>query len=704
MSKAQADLAQQFAQRRERNLEFFRKHYPALYTYLSKLAFTRVEVVISPYENDIDLQVNGKSMYEGKARERSQKDVDIFLEKYRPGHYLKTFAPPSPESYGIPRFSSQALKKCVGLSPLDRSGFQGYPIPKSLPFVAFLGCGLGYHIETLLKRTDIVNVLIFEPDHEVFAASLFSVDWQSICEPFIRKSGYTLTFSINKHTDDEDRLKAVLQRELLKNFPLFPAFTTFFNHRGSPVLKRLAKTVIRDYPSFAIGISNYDDQVRRLNNTIHNIKQDIPILPKRITKTIEKPVVIAGSAPSIDNRLEDIRAHRDDIILVSAGTGLRPLLSNGLKPDYHVELDPDYLIYELLSSFSAEDRAGITLLAINEVNPKVPALFDQTLLYFRSDDAYAGLFNYETLGFPNCNPTCANAAFGIFSALGFQNIFMFGTDLGFANNEYHHSKSSLYSEEETSDVGKRLQKFSKPAFSKNRLISVKSVDGSRIFTKAEFYTAKLSFENAIMRFKKATSDINIYNCSDGAEIKGSEWLSRDRFGELVRSLPDSATATEPFTHTSKLKTETAIDEIKNSHTQLKILSRNLSSALKQNKLGGTRDILALISQCTQILVKFQTKSADILKAKEQAAMARLVRGSAMHFLLIGLAHGSALPQGEAVKFARDWRQQFLEFLEELPKHFETTFTNQKDMSEDPWVTQSLWDPESEPVLKELEHQ
>jgi len=702
MSGTQADIAKQFAQRRERNLEFFRKHYPPLYNYLSKLAFTRVEVVISPHESDIDLQVNGKSMYGGKARQRSLKDVDIFLDKYSPGQYLRTFAPPSPKSYGIPRFSTQALKECVELSPLDRSTFKGYPIPKSIPFVAFLGCGLAYHIEELLKRTDVVNALIFEPDDEVFSASLFTVDWQAICEPFIRKPGYSLTFSINKTTDDEDKLRSVLQRELLKNFPLFPAFTTFFNHRASPIMKRMAKGVIRDYPAFSVGISNYDDQIRRLNNTIHNIKQDVQVLPKKVAETIDKPVVIAGSAPSIDARMEDIRQHRDDIILVSAGTGLRPLLSNGLKPDYHVELDPDYLIYELLSSFSDEDRAGITLLAINEINPKVPELFDRTYLYFRSEDAFAGLFHYDSLGFPNCNPTCTNAAFGIFSALGFQNIFMFGTDLGFANNEYHHSKSSLYSEEETSDIGKRLQKFSKPAFAKDKLIAINSVDGSRIFTKPEFYTAKLSFENAITLINKATPETTIYNCSDGAEIRGSQWLSRAQFSEHVKSLPNTVPQNTPFKNTNRLNTQTAIDEINNSYEQLQSLSRDLRRALKQNRLGGIRDILALINECTQILARFQTKSKNIFTAKEQAAMARLVRGSAMHFLLIGLAHCSALPHDEAVKYARQWREKFLAFLDELPQHFKKTLTDQKSISADPWVTQSLWDPESEPVLSELE--
>lgn len=702
MTNKQADIAQQFAQRREKNLEFFRKNYPSLYNYLSQLVFTRAEVVLSPYEEDVDLQVNGKSVYEGKARERSIKDVDIFLDKYSPGQYLRTFAPPAAQSYRIPRFSSQALKQCVELSPLDRSTFKGYQIPKSLPFVAFLGCGLGFHIEELLKRADVVNALIFEPDDEVFAASLFTVDWQGICEPFIRKPGYTLTFSINKPSDGEDKLRTVLQRELLKNFPLFPAFTTFFNHRASPIMKRMAKRVISEFPAFAVGISNYDDQVRRLNNTIHNLKNDLPILPKQLNHTIEKPVVIVGSAPSIDVRVEDIKNRRNDIILVSAGTGLRPLLSSGLKPDYHVEIDPDYLIYELLAALPAEQRAGITLLAINEVNPKVPELFDQAYLYFRSDDAFASLFNYEHLGFSNCNPTCTNAAFGIFSGLGFQNIFLFGTDLGFANVDYHHSNASFYRKEETSEVGQRIQKLSNQVLSNSTLIPIESVDGSRILTKPDLFTAKLSFENGIASLNQTPLKINVYNCSDGAHIKGSEWLSREHFRTLSASLPNDPTQEVPFKNTSHLDTETAVDEIKNSHAQLKALSKDLIHALKHNRLGGIRDILALISQCTQILARFQTKPKNVLTAKEQAAMARLVRGSTMHFLLIGLAHCSSLSHEEAVKYARVWRQHFMNFLRALPDHFLNTFTDQKPIAEDPWVTQSLWDPESEPVLKELQ--
>lgn len=700
MSATQAELAQKFARQREKNLDFFRKYYPPLFKYLSNLAFTHVEVVISTEEQDIDLQINGQSVYGGKAKELSLRDANLFLEKYSAGNRLKTFAPPSPNAYGIPRFSTESLKHCVSLSPLDRQTFKGYPLSKSIPFVAFLGCGLGYQIEELVKRTDIINALIFEPDAEVFSASLYTVDWQAICLPFIQKKGYNLTFSINKSTEDDEQLRLVLQRELQKNFPLFPSFTTFLNHRGNTALKNAVKNVLKDFPAFSVGLSNYDDQARRLNNITHNMSRGLALLPKHLIENTGKPVVIAGSAPSIDNRIEDIKSHRDSITLVSAGTGLRPLIANGLKPDFHVELDPDYLIYELLSSFSKDDRKDITLLAINEVNPKVPELFDKAYLFFRSDDDFSRLFGYHDIGFQHCNPTCTNAAMGIFKGLGCQNIFMFGTDLGFLNNEYHHSKDSLYSEEETSEVSRRLQKYSKPAFSKNKLIYTNSVSGEKILTKPEFYMAKISIENAISSSPKS-SNFTLYNCSDGAEIKGSTWLSKNEFNNIIESTPKSQKITS-FNITNNPDIKTVDLEIRKSHSALKSLTRDLRHALRQSRLGGSRDLLSLINQCNQILLQFRTKPKSTLTVSEQAAVARLTRGSILHFLLVGLTHCSALQDEEFIQYAQVWRREFLTFLKALPEHFEHKFINQDVSENDPWLRQSLWDPESEPLLQELD--
>jgi hypothetical protein len=169
----------------------------------------------------------------------------------------------------------------------------------------------------------------------------------------------------------------------------------------------------------------------------------------------------------------------------------------------------------------------------------------------------------------------------------------------------------------------------------------------------------------------------------------------------MMDIKSDAVVTRPFSNTRIPNTETAVSEIEKSHFQLRLLSKDLSHALKQNRLGGIRDILALVNECSQILINFQTRSKNIITSKEQAAIARLVRGSVMHFLLIGLAHCSALPAHESVYYAKTWRDEFLRFLKELPEHFKMTFTDQKSISEDPWVIQSLWDPESEPLLTEI---
>ncbi len=53
-----------------------------------------------------------------------------------------------------------------------------------------------------------------------------------------------------------------------------------------------------------------------------------------------KPVVIAAAGPSLNRNLEELKPHRDKVVLVAADTALRTMLSAGLAPDFVVAVDP----------------------------------------------------------------------------------------------------------------------------------------------------------------------------------------------------------------------------------------------------------------------------------------------------------------------------------------------------------------------------
>ena len=708
MAEQTQDTAQTYARRRAKNLEFFRKRYPSIYKHFVNFLMEKTEVVVSPQEADIDLQIDGKSRYGGRAKAVALAEVNEFLSVYPVGSKLRTFTPPWPDMFKTSNYATTAIRNVAGLSPVTRENFHGYPMEGFFPFVVFLGCGLGYQIEELVRRADIVDAIIFEPDPEVFSASLFAVDWEEICNRFLRRKGYTITFSIGLNAD-RAALTELLERELVKRAPLYPTVTLYFNHQANPLMNAIAEDVRRNLPSFFSGLGNYDDEVRRLNNTLHNLERGVQVISAAWSLPTKRPVLIVGSGPSIDDRLDDIRAVRDDVIVVTVGTGLRGMLSNGITPDYHLELDPDYMVYQTLSEMGRDSLWNITFLAVNEVNPAVFELFDQKFVYFKKDNPSSRLFGLESKAFERCNPTCMNAALSIFSTLGFADIYLFGADFGFKSADKHHSMSSVFGVDDGSEVNERVRRFVADTFDKSRFFETPAIDGSTVLTKSDYYSAKTSVEALIRLMKPLRPGLSVSNCSDGAEINETHWLDSWSFVERVRASTSSDAEQPGAAELNVLFREqsSGVDasdlsmQVRGSCQQVEKRCQEIIAVARAARLQGKRDMTALINSLTELVVRIQVADSMSIPSGSQAMAQHVMRGSLVHHLSAGLNHALAIEdQAGAIEFMNLWRDRFVTFLKELPAHFRSVVSERRPVAEDPWVTQSLRDPDGNQVVEE----
>ncbi len=192
MSNNQDTAAQVYLRRKQKNLEFFKVSLPKIYQVLENLMLTRAELVVTPGAKDLDMTIDGQSCYRGLAKEYSQDEALQFLKDNPPDKPLKTFQPEWPSSYPVDRFAFRKMRTILEASPVTPENFQGYLRGNNFfPSIVFLGCGLGYHIEALVERTNIVSAFIVEREPEKFALSLFTVDWAAICAKFKRR-GYSI--------------------------------------------------------------------------------------------------------------------------------------------------------------------------------------------------------------------------------------------------------------------------------------------------------------------------------------------------------------------------------------------------------------------------------------------------------------------------------------------------------------------------------
>lgn len=700
--KHKQDDGQQFMQRMQANLSYFQRHHPDVYKLLASIDLQNVELVVTPGRDDVDMVAFGKSCYRGLAREFSEDEAAKVLEENPEEKPIITFAPPSADTYRKKTFVNKLIQEIILASPMVKRPFTGYKRGNFFPSMVFLGAGLGYHIDWLSQRVPIVNGIIIEREPEKFAVSLYTVDWAKICSRFARR-GHSLTFAIGQARSLVE-IRDLVSHYMTKDVPFYPFFSTYYNHLADVDAARGVLETAKDLSVVSANWIDYDNDLIRLRNSLHNLKGAIRYIARAPEEKLVKPVVVVGSGPSIDQRISDLVKIRDKVTVISAGTGLRGLLAAGVIPDFQMELDPGNVVYQFHAETDPDLLKQVTLLAVNEINPKVPGLFKEVVYFLKVDNALPYLLGLEKCGFNHCNPTVTNAALAIAHTLGASEIYLFGTDYGFESEERDHSDHSVYGLKSDSEISRRLRENKAKAARKRKVFEVPSVTGGTVLTYSAYYAAKRSVEDLIYSLRQQGRQFEVYNCAEGAEIAGVDWLSSDRllarFSETA--FPDDAVGLD------RELLEGLLDDLPAGslarampamHKELLRIAGFYAREVKQARLRGRKDLCALVNELRQDAAELRQVAGKPV-SREQVYVHQILMGSLKHFLYVGLCHGMACEDGELPAFMKIWRANFLAFLAEVPEHFEKVVFSDLPVEEDPWANRTLYnaDPGFEGVM------
>jgi hypothetical protein len=202
------------------------------------------------------------------------------------------------------------------------------------PAICVIGAGAGWIVDAVEELPGAVRILVLEPEPACVAAMFERRDLRDLIE-----AGRILVLS-GPDFDGAATAWRVLGRMAADPPVLVHPVVAVARRAATMAAARLTRSVIAG--------ARANEQARRrfaapyLLNTLRNVpslasESDADALTNLYAG---QQVVIAAAGPSLNRNLEELRPHRNKVVLVSVDTALRPMLAAGLTPDFVVTVDP----------------------------------------------------------------------------------------------------------------------------------------------------------------------------------------------------------------------------------------------------------------------------------------------------------------------------------------------------------------------------
>jgi hypothetical protein len=453
---------------------------------------------------------------------------------------------------------------------------EGFYFDKNfLPTTIIYGLLAGKHIDLLIEKYEFQSLLIYEPNPEFFAISLYFMDLEKI----YNKLGERFFIQIGGELSEEIIQKFLNERIVTSSF-LQLELSTYNN----PLITN-AKNKFEEFRNIKLrGWGTYEDEMKGIINHKKNIN-NYPLL--KYSKNLNIPFCIVANGKSLEKNINFIKKNKDSMIIVSVGTALRPLLKAGIESDFHIEQERIDLLINALKDI-LPNYNGV-FLGANVVNPKVFKMAKKPFIYIREGFTFEHHFPRPLIF---SSPIVGNT--GISFAANFtREIYLCGMDLGFRLGDKKHSKNSFY--DDKNDI-------------QTEGIKVKGNFSDDIYSDSLLLSSKLAIEKLIK-----LKNLKIYNLSDGAYINGSIPL-KDKTLPKINKSKYIKEILSCFTN------EKFEEEIPNIYPLLNAISNGLNhlNINDYKHLTGTVDFLE-----------------DLITAysKKDPSTYSLLRGSLWHILL-----------------------------------------------------------------------
>jgi hypothetical protein len=662
--------------RLEKNLAFFRERMPGVYEQVNRQGLHDVDVDLDG-DGEVVITIAGQKILQKQLVEEAEQHLALLKTSERPVFYIPTDIPVDvPEQYmptdwdklfynPVDQVSRHALHRSI--SQYVRDGAEVAPLPvfgdKTIPILIVFGTGHGYHLQRLVEEYDIWQLIIIDNDPGIARLSMCLFDYQELLGKYLlgEKTVCRRAFSYIISNDSVEILD-LLTKEILSSFP--PYFVNgavgFYSVRDTRLSAEIQAALTDWSWKFYRGWGFFDDEMLSLRHTVRNVRSNLPYAARPVSVPKGSTAFIVGSGPSLDGLVEMLKKHRDDAVVFACGTAGGILHRHGIVPDYHVEIERTDLTTEtILRDLPQDYLDSVTLLGLSVLPPKVFELFKKGMMLFRPNDAGTQLFSKVLRNPPQfmTTPTVTNAGFDIALKWGFENIYLFGVDLGFVDNRQHHSTSSIYyakqsSEAEGDAFGKVFSELTSKQFDDQKnLMRVKGNFQPVVSTTDIFSLAITAFEECARDFPT----VKVFNLNDGAYIRGTIPLPPEKFGGLEGGASKEEAVrqiSEAMADRYECDSSRVLKSFASDYAQyIKGIKEIFPSVLK---LQRREDILVLLYRL------YQGTSDDKARGSPPGI---LLRGSIMHMARLIYDYSLRLREDEkALAFAAEGFKVFTSYL------------------------------------------
>lgn len=486
-------------ERRQRNLEFFRRFMPDLHGLVSRHSPSSQLIFTDTGEPDI--QTPGGLVYQGRLGEVVAGQLQRFWRA------PKRFLMPPLKPGQFDKMTNQFLDGLLKRADAEKIEFADAPTTPESYFLAVFGIGLGRHIDELVEKTDCRFLMIVDQGVGSLCHSLDTYDWHGLAARMESRGG-TLSFLIE---DNPATVSEYIIQCLGNVNPCSVDGFTYFVHDDTEFPEKVLDIVRRDQSLVLAGLGFFFDETLMLRNAYMNLRSGqskVFYRPEDIK--IDGPVFIVATGPSLDASIPFLRDNADKAVIISCGTALMPLVKNGIVPDFHIEIENISVLPTVAPVAEEHDLSSICLVAASTVDQEAPRFFGRTVYFFRPGHSpYPLLCDSDRycLKFPD--PTVVNAGLSFALEVGFREIYFFGVDLGTKGEGLHHSIDSYHYTDDPIIIPEVL-KFEIP---------LPGNFGGTCLTSKGLLMTRAVLTNAMRNYQDG---YRYFNCSDGAMIEGAE--------------------------------------------------------------------------------------------------------------------------------------------------------------------------------------
>ncbi|MBI1386935.1 MAG: DUF115 domain-containing protein [bacterium] len=394
--------------------------------------------------------------------------------------------------------------------------------PRSRGVYILIGWGLGYHAMEWVRMHGAATegVVVYEPEARWFVESLPYCDMPALVsagrmEIAIGSDGGTLYQAMLR------MMEPILSNDL---FAVATPFAPVYPPHAVQTLREETQKILETKRKMLEFMSEEGERCQE--HIYQNLRQGMNAWLPRDVKDIAKgePAIIIAAGPSLNQNVKELANAQNGAWIIACDTSLRVLNKHGVQPHVVVTKDPTDLNKPHFED--AEGLENIVAAFDPQVHPEIVRKFGERKIYLpnRNNAIHRYIQGFE-ISDDDRLPLASNvavAAFNLAVHLGCDPILLAGLDLCFdvRPGRSHADDSALVSETSFDAGAGKLIYQRGQCRDEIEVMMVEGVDGEMHPTTPSFYEALRLLEDLISRCGRRCIDVS----EGGALIAGTEVL------------------------------------------------------------------------------------------------------------------------------------------------------------------------------------